>query len=406
MTTTSNHPEILTLFRYGNVPSVQFSSKAVVVSAADENDLHGTVRIDDIPTVDQLHLSMDNGGQVKRTIIFNEVVAYEMQQRPSLSDGRQVYQVCGRTVEAKQLFPFDQFAGCVHVAATHMAQNISAYGGDELEKYSSVGFWSPRIRMLYDRAFAAYMEVARAEDPSMLDDELFVVAQVSVRPFSLSLSLCAFPFSDSRTCQVRVCKGLRPESFLRDFHLSADPLGLTRLITPPMSDVVLLHPTTQRLSEGLLSNFFATRFLPPQAPALQEDRCPDPPPSVPRSNSSSDANATYPDADGRMTVARTKFYNYHLVSAPLDIIHRGEMLDAVWSICKRDGIQVSFAGPNLNDALHGRWSGAFVINSTCRLLPIDTMYLTDRRSTRIELGTCPLIAHLKTEIQKLFYESP
>ncbi|KAJ1668750.1 hypothetical protein EV178_000013 [Coemansia sp. RSA 1646] len=404
----SNNPGILTLFQYGDVPSVQFSSKSVVVSAADESDLEGTIRIDDIPTVDQLHLSMDNGGgQVKRTIIFNEVVAYEMQQRPSLSDGRQVYQVCGRTIEGKSLFPFDQFTGCVHVAATHMAQNVSAYGGEELAKYSNIGFWSPRIRMLYDRAFTRYMEVAEAQDadPSMLSEELFVVAQVSVRPFSLSLSLYAFPFSDTRTCQVRVCKGLRPESFLRDFHLSADPLGLTRLITPPMSDVVLLHPTTQRLSEGLLSNFFATRFMPPPASSLapvpqKEESFP---PSVHRSNSSSDANATYPDADGRMTVARTKFYNYHLVCASLDIIHRGEMLDAVWSICKRDGIQVSFAGPNLNDALSGRWSGAFIINSTYQLLPIDTMYLTDRRNTRVELGTCPLITHLKTEIQKLFH---
>ncbi|KAJ2553652.1 hypothetical protein EV175_002866 [Coemansia sp. RSA 1933] len=420
----NSNNEILGLFRYGDVPSVQFSSKSVVISAVDEDDLEGTVRIDDIPTVDQLHLSMDNGGgQVKRTIIFNEVVAYEMQQRPSLSDGRQVFQVCGRTIESKTLFPYDQFTGCVHVAATHMAQNVSAYGGDELAKYSSVGFWSPRIRMLYDRAFAVYMDVAEAPDAdqSMLAEELFVVAQVSVRPFSLSLSLCAFPFSDTQTCQVRVCKGLRPESFLRDFHLSADPLGLTRLITPPMADVVLLHPTTQRLSEGLLSNFFATRFLPPTAAAAATEATAATaattalvassqegvayPPSIHRSNSSSDANATYPDADGQMTVARTKFYNYHLVSAPLDIIHRGEMLDAVWTICKRDGIQVSFAGPNLNDAIKGRWSGAFIINSTYQLLPLDTMYLTNRRNTRIELGTCPLIAHLKTEIQKIFHGS-
>ncbi|KAJ2658040.1 hypothetical protein IWW48_004212 [Coemansia sp. RSA 1200] len=397
MMTANRLPNILTLFRYGDVPSVQFSSKAVVVSLADEDDVEGTVRIDDIPTVHQLHLSTDTGGQVKRTIIFNEVVAYEMQQqRPSVSDsGRQVYQVCGRTIRNKTWFAVDRFVGCVHVAATHMAQNISVYGGDEVARYSSVGFWAPRIRLLYDRAMAAYAEVAENDDDagsSMAADEAFVVAQVSVRPFALSLSVCAFPFSDAQTCQVRVCKGLRPESFLRDFHLSADPLGLTRLITPPISDVVLLHPTTQRLSEGLLSNFFATRFLPP--------------PSSPSSALSASANAAHPDADGRtMAVARTKFYNYHLVCASLDIIHRGPMLDAVWSICKRDGIQVSFAGANLNDALSGRWSGAFIVSSTYQLLPIDTMHLTDRRNTKIELGTCPLVTHLKAEIQKIANES-
>ncbi|KAJ2512146.1 hypothetical protein H4217_007032 [Coemansia sp. RSA 1939] len=394
MTANSNSiPNILTLFRYGAVPSVQFSSKAVVVALADEDDVEGTVRIDDIPTVHQVQLSTDTGAQVKRTIIFNEVVAYEMQQQrlSAGAGGRQVYQVCGRTIRNRTWFAVDRFAGCVHVAATHMAQNISVYGGDELARYGGVGFWAPRIRLLYDRAMAAYAEAAKDDDA---DDEAFVVAQVSVRPFALSLSVCAFPFSDAQTCQVRVCRGLRPESFLRDLHLSADPLGLTRLITPPISDVVLLHPTTQRLSEGLLSNFFATRFLPP-------------PPS-PTLNTG--ANAAHPgaDADGRatMAVARTKFYNYHLVCAPLDVIHRGPMLDAVWSICKRDGIQVSFAGANLNDAIGGRWSGAFIVSSTYQLLPIDTMHLTDRRNTKIELGTCPLVTHLQAEILHKFANEP
>ncbi|KAJ2761866.1 hypothetical protein H4S06_000978 [Coemansia sp. BCRC 34490] len=384
-TANSSTPNILALFRHGAVPSVQFSSKAAVVALADEDDVEGTVRIDDIPTVHQVQLTTDTAAQVKRTIIFNEVVAYEMQQ-PRLSagaGGRQVYQVCGRTIRNRSWFAVDRFAGGVHVAATHMAQNISGHGGDELARYGDVGFWAPRVRLLYDRAMAAYAEAARDDDAD--DDEAFVVAQVSVRPFALSLSVCAFPFSGAQTCQVRVCRGLRPESFLRDLHLSADPLGLTRLITPPISDVVLLHPTTQRLSEGLLSNFFATRFLPP-------------PPSPTRSA----------DADGRapMAVARTKFYNYHLVCAPLDVIHRGPTLDAVWSLCKRDGIQVSFAGADLNDAIAGRWSGAFIVSSTCQLLPIDTMHLTDRRNTKIELGTCPLVTHLQAEILHKFANEP
>ncbi|KAJ2623485.1 hypothetical protein GGI25_001934 [Coemansia spiralis] len=388
---SDNKRDTLTLFSYGSGPSVQFSSKSVVVTAADENDLEGTLQIDDIPTVHQMQLSMDNGGFVKRTLICDEMVAYEMQQRPSLSDGRQVFQICGRTIENKGIFPFEQFISCVHITATHMAQNVSIHGGDELEKYSNIGFWSPRIKLLYERGAAKYVDIARSQvedDPSMLTDEIFVTAQVSVRPYSLSLTFCAFPFSGMGTCQVRVCKGLRPDSFLRDIHLSNDPLGLTKLITPPISDVILLHPTTQRLSEGLLSNFFATKFMPPLLKAKA---------------SHTDDNLL--DNDANMRVARTKFKNYHLICASLETIHRGTMLDAIWLICKRDGIQVSFVGPNLADALDGKWSGAFIINNTYQLLPIDTMYLTDRHKTKVEIGTCPLVTHLKNEVFKLFHIS-
>ncbi|KAJ2716235.1 hypothetical protein H4R19_000762 [Coemansia spiralis] len=365
---------------YDRVRDVHFSSKAVVATMSDESDMEGSVRMDDIPSVHQLQLTMDNGGAVKRTIICDEMVAYEMQTRPSVSDGRQVYQVCGRTIEEKGIFPFAQFTSCVHVAATHMAQNVEIYGGGELERFSGIGFWSPRIKLLYERALAAYLKVCDhpQTDPSMRMDEIFVTAQLSVRPFSLSLTMCAFPFSSMGTCQVRVCRGTRPESFLEDFQLSEDPLGLTRLITPPISDVVMLDPTTKRLSEGLLSNFFATRYIKP---------------ANDRALSAADAAAH-----------RTRHTSYMLICAPLETIHHGPMIDHIWRICKHDNIQVSFAGPNLNEAIAGRWSGAFVVNSTLQVLPIDTMHLTDRCHTKVELGACPLVRHLQAGVLKTLYD--
>ncbi|KAJ2785275.1 hypothetical protein H4R18_000599 [Coemansia javaensis] len=357
---------------------VHFSSKAIVAAMEHEDDMEGSVRTDDIPSLHQLQLTMDDGGTVKRTIICDETVAYEMRPRPSLSDGRQVYQVCARTIEGKGLFPFDQFTSCVVVAATHMAQNVQIHGGDELQRYSRTGFWSPRIKLLYARALIAYRAACEHPhaDPSMRDDEIFVTAQVSVRPFSLSLAMCAFPFSSMGTCQVRVCQGTRPESFLGDYQLSNDPLGLTRLITPPISDVIMLNPTTKRLSEGLLSNFFATRYIKPAA-----DR-----------RASADA-----------ATLRMQYTSYMLVCAPLESIHRGPMVDEIWGICKRDNIQVSFAGPNLNEAMAGRWSGAFIVNNTYQVLPIDTMHLTDRHNTKVELGACPLVAHLRAEILRMHH---
>ncbi|KAI8321758.1 hypothetical protein GQ54DRAFT_172047 [Martensiomyces pterosporus] len=385
-------PVPTTVFRYGELPTVQFSSKAVVVTVENEDDLEGTIRIEDVPSIHQMPITNEGGSTVKRTIIFNEMVAYEMQQRPSISDGRQLYQVCGRTIENKGVFPFNQFAGCLHVAATHMAQNIAYHGGGELEKYSDVGFWSPRVKLLYARGLEAYRSACshKHADPSMLTDEVFVTAQISVRPFSFTLTLCAFPFSSMGTCQVRVCKGLRPESFLRDVQLSNDPLGLTKLITPPISDVILLHPETQRLSEGLLSNFFATKYMPPS----------------PLAHSSGGRQMEVGKRGSSVigdSFARTKFENYHLICAPLATIHQGAMLDMVWKICKRDGIQVSFAAPNLNDAMSGKWSGAFIVNTTYQVLPIDTMHLTDRRSTKIEFGSCPLVTHLQNAVFEMFH---
>ncbi|KAJ2815262.1 hypothetical protein IWW50_006878, partial [Coemansia erecta] len=280
------------------------------------------------------------------------------------SDGRQVFQICARTVEGKAVFPLAEFTACVQIIATHMAQNVAVHGGDEEARFSRLGFWSPRIKLLYARALAAYTQACNREgaDPSMLVDEVFVTAQVSVRPFSLALTLCAYPFSSMGTCQVRVCKGTRPESFLHDFQLSTDPRGLTRLITPPIADVIMVDPATKRLSEGLVSNFFATRFA------------------------------------ERAGGDRARFADYMLVCAPLETIHRGALVDRVWAVCKRDGIQVSFAGPSLSDAVAGRWSGAFIVNAAYHVLPIDTMHLTDRRRTAIEFGVCPLVAHLQEQL--------
>ncbi|PIA17962.1 hypothetical protein COEREDRAFT_7139 [Coemansia reversa NRRL 1564] len=363
-------------FKTDEMTGVHFSSKAIVVETQNEDDLEGVLHTEDIPSVHQLQLTMDNGGTVKRTIICDSMVAYEMQTLPSKTDGRQIYQICGRTIEGKGIFPFAQFTSCVRVAATHMAQNISVYGGNEVTRFSQMGFWSPRIKLLYGRAMAAYAEASRGAqaDPSMVVDEVFVTAQVTVRPYSLRLTLCAFPFSQMGTCQVRVCKGSRPSSFVKDFQLSNDPLGLTRLITPPISDVVLLDPATKRLSQGLLSNFFATRYIGPPAGRRQTDTDSPPP--------------------------RTQLKNYLLVSAPLETIERGPLVDEVWAISRRDGIQVSFAGPDLREALADRWSGAFILSSAYQVLPIDTMHVTDRKSSKVELGVCPLVAHLQEEIMK------
>ncbi|KAJ2668076.1 hypothetical protein IWW42_005480 [Coemansia sp. RSA 1085] len=324
---------------------VDFSTKAIVVSMRNEDDIEGIVQAEDIPSINQLRLSTSDGGRVKRTIICNSMVAYEMQTRPSQGHG-QVYQICARTIEGKTIFPINDFTASIQVIATHMSQNIEIYGGNEVERFSKRGFWSPRIKMLFTRALHEYTKASEQPDadPSMLVDEIFVTAQISVRPFSMSLTLCAFPFSSMGTCQVRVCKGTRPESFLRDFQLAADTRGLTRLVTPPTSDVILLDPENKRLSQGLLSNFFATRY-------------------APRPGSSQQLS------------------DYMLISAPLETVQRNEMLDYIWDICKQAGIQVSFAGPSLKDALNGMWSGAFIVSRAHLVLPIDTMQLTDRSKT-------------------------
>ncbi|KAJ2849809.1 hypothetical protein IWW36_002362 [Coemansia brasiliensis] len=308
---------------------VDFSTKAIVVSMRNEDDMEGIVQEEDVPSIHKLQLSTSDGGRVKRTIICNSMVAYEMQTRPSRSHG-QVYQICARTIEGKTVFPINDFSASIQVIATHMSQNIEIYGGNEVERFSKRGFWSPRIKMLFTRALHEYARASERPDadPSMLVDEIFVTAQISVRPFSMSLTLCAFPFSSMGTCQVRVCKGTRPESFLHDFQLAADTRGLTRLITPPISDVILLDPENKRLSQGLLSNFFATWYAPRPGPTQQGH----------------------------------SYSNYMLISAPLETIQRNEMLDYIWEICKQAGIQVSFAGPRLKDALNGVWSGAFIVS--------------------------------------------
>ncbi|KAJ1826802.1 hypothetical protein LPJ56_001996, partial [Coemansia sp. RSA 2599] len=264
------HP--VPIFSYSNMPTVQFSSKAVTVTAIDEADLEGTVSVEDIPDIHQLPLARDiKHGAIKQTIICDEIVAYEIQPRQlsNANTPRQMFQICGRSVDNKRIFPFDQFSACVRVAATHMAQNL---GDQHVDKYGHIGFWSPRIKLLYARGLSAYKEACQAGDPSMILDDIYVLAQISIRPFLLSLTLCAFPFSSMRTCQVRVARGTRPQSFMPDFHLSNDPSGLTRLITPPISDVILVHPQTQRLSEGLLSNFFVTYYVPQQKPGTPEQR--------------------------------------------------------------------------------------------------------------------------------------
>ncbi|KAJ2769877.1 hypothetical protein IWQ57_002916, partial [Coemansia nantahalensis] len=100
---------------------------------------------------------------------------------------------------------------------------------------------------------------------------------------------------------------------------------------------------------------------------------------------------------------RTRHTSYLLICAPLETIHRGPLVDRIWAICKRDNIQVSFAGPDLNEAIAGRWSGAFVVNRTLQVLPIDTMHLTDRNHTAVELGACPLVRHLQGEVLKTLH---
>ncbi|KAJ1642293.1 hypothetical protein J3B02_005601 [Coemansia erecta] len=358
---------------YSSMPTVQFSSKAVTVTAIDETDLEGTISIDDIPDIHQLPLARDiKQGAIKQTIICDEIIAHEIQPR-QLSNAnlpRQMFQICGRSIDNKRIFPFDQFSACIHVAATHMVQNL---GNQNMDKFGHIGFWSPRIKLLYARGLAAYKEACLAGDPSMIVDDIYVMAQISIKPFLLSLTFCAFPFSSMRTCQVRVARGTRPKSFMPDFHLSNDPSGLTRLITPPISDVILVNPQTQRLSEGLLSNFFVTYFTPQQKPSTPEQR--------------------------------KILGNYLLVCAPLETIHANSMVDALWSICKRDGITVSFAGANLTGALKKKWSGAFIVNSAFCLLPIDTMYLTDKYRTLIEFGKCPLVSHLQDSLLEMFHNT-
>ncbi|KAJ2719334.1 hypothetical protein GGI07_005273 [Coemansia sp. Benny D115] len=234
-----------------------------------------------------------------------------------------------------------------------------------------------------------YKQLCNQGDPSMTLDEVHVEARLSVKPFTLSLKLCELPYSSMRTCQVRVAKGSRPPSFLPDYQLSNDPQGFTKLIVPPIADVVLVHPQSQKITQGLLSSFYATKYTAPIATARQ----------------------------GGTTTGRADLRNYTLVCAPLqekqpnaattngngdgnDSTIDDVVAKALWMICKRDGIAVSFSGVTLEDIMKRRVSGVFIANTTLNVLPIDTMYLTDRRRTVIEIGSCPLATHLQESIIK------
>lgn len=357
-----------TLFTYGSQPTVQFSSPSIVIHTTDSQDTHGQLRTEDTPLLSHITPTISGGALIQRTLLCDSILGYQIQMRPSQMDRSQIYQITARTIDHQQTLPLSQLVNCVKMAVTTMVSNQP--DGQWDAELLSGGFWHRRISQLYRRAYHQYLHESQqpGADPSMRTDEIHLTVQVSIDPYELELTLATYPFSGMGTCQVRVCRGTRPQSFLRDFQLSNDPNQLGRLITPPISDVILLDPTTQRLSEGLLSSLFATQLSSQHS--------------------------------GKPIIER-RYSDYHLICKPPSQDPKCPLADAIWQVCQRDGIQVSFAGPSLKDAMEGRWSSAFIANSAYRILPIDTMYLTDRKNTKIELAPCPLVRHLMNEVKGL-----
>ncbi|KAJ1722899.1 hypothetical protein LPJ53_002729 [Coemansia erecta] len=320
----------------------------VAVTTYDPGDLDGTVRL-------ARHAHGSTDARIQQTILCAGMIAY----RTSTPNMSQQFTVHARTTDNKQVFPHRQFASAVHAAALQLWHNQ----GLAPSRLCQVGFWAPRLRLLYARALAHFLEHAEAH----LDD-LWVEARVGVVPFVLEVRVGALAGSAARTCRVLVCRGRRPASLVDGWQLSDDPCGLARLCVPPVSDVLLVDPGTQRMGEGLLSWLFVLRRLPSPSPSL--------------SSTKEEDKLAY------------------CVEAPVGAQDVGDrVVRAVLGVCGRQGMEVKFVGARLEDAMDGRWAAAFIAAEAVGLLPIDTMYLTGRRRTAVDIPACPLATHLQCAVR-------
>ncbi|KAJ1857746.1 hypothetical protein LPJ73_001993, partial [Coemansia sp. RSA 2703] len=228
------------------------------------------------------------------------------------------FTVTARTTDNKREFPHRPFASAVHAAALQLLHNLDFAPS----RMSLLGFWAPRLRLLYARALAVFLEHADAP----LDD-LWVEAHVAVAPFSLAVSVQALGASAARTCRVSVCRGRRPKSLVEGRQFSDDPRGLARLVVPPVSDVLFVDPELHRMGEGLLSWLFVIRRL-----------------------AGSGAPAYY-------------------VEAPAVVPSGDRVVQLVLRECERRNIEVRFVGAALGDAVAGQWAAAFIAAEVFGLLP-------------------------------------
>ncbi|KAJ2782777.1 hypothetical protein GGI15_002797 [Coemansia interrupta] len=287
---------------------------------------------------------------IQQTILCAGLIAH----RTHAVHAQPQFTVLARTTDNKQTFPHRPFALAVHAAALQLWHNH----GLPASPLCRLAFWAPRLRLLYARAHALFVEHGDAP----LDD-LWVEAHVCVAPFSLAVRVGALAGSAERTCRVLVCRGRRPPSLVARWHLSEDPCGMARMCVGAVSDVLLVDPESQRMGEGLLSWLFVLRRVRAQA-----------------------GDAEY------------------CVEAPRDAGLAGDrVVRAVLSACVRRNVRVRCQGARLEDALQGSWAAAFIAAEAFGLLPVDALYLTGRRRKAVAVPACPAAAVLQREVRDVLH---
>ncbi|KAJ1676546.1 hypothetical protein EV182_007982 [Spiromyces aspiralis] len=120
---------------------------------------------------------------------------------------------------------------------------------------------------------------------------------------------------------------------------------LEKLIQPPINEVILYNPDSLTFFEGLSSNFFVT---------------------MPKMHSE--------------VGSATGYSGFKVVTAPLDTVLLGTVMRLVLEVCRRDGVEVVYDNPRVDDLLDGRWHGAFITSTSRLVYPIEVFHYRSEAS--------------------------
>ncbi|KAI9032521.1 aminotransferase [Phycomyces nitens] len=169
----------------------------------------------------------------------------------------------------------------------------------------------------------------------------------------LAAHFCPLPDPPRQRCKVLVEQEVRVAPEIKDSQWVRDRAEMERN-KPKDVNEILLTDHAGNVYEGMSSNFFSVELK-----------------------------------NGRPVV----------VCAPLEHILLGTVMKIVMAVCDKEGIEMVWSFPRLQDAKHGLWQGCFITSTSRLLLPIKSIGF--KESAPVEFPeSSETIELLRKEIQK------
>ncbi|OMH86161.1 hypothetical protein AX774_g275 [Zancudomyces culisetae] len=240
-------------------------------------------------------------------------------------------------------------------------ENECDSGSNEVEMITEHG---KRIRMseLDTSLSARSAESSDSMDHTHEPMEAKVSVVVSLDPMVVKVMITELYAIGTSKPSVLFLKGRRHNPNVKGISWMLEREKMEELIVPPINEVVLVDPYKLGCYEGISSNFFVTQF-----------------------------------SSGK----ETEYSSYRLVTAPLDVVLKGTIMDLLLKICQKYGIAVDYRLPLLSELQTGAWSGAFVTSTSRLVLPIYSVKIFDRHEPYyLESGACPLVKFLALRVKE------